>query len=477
MKDFMDKDFLLETETAKHLFHDYAEDLPIIDYHCHIPPQEIAEDRKFDDLSQVWLGGQNPDGTCTGDHYKWRVMRSNGVSEDYITGSQPAVERIKKFAEALEMCIGNPMYHWCHLELKKYFGFEGHLTAENAEEVYNMCNEKLRNDPNLTVRGIIKQSNVAMVGTTDDPIDSLEWHQKIAADPSIEVKVCPSFRPDKAVAIHKPGFKEYIAQLAASVGKETLATAEEVKDALIQRVEYFAENGCRAADHGLDRVLYRTASPEEIEAVYQKALAGETVTEEEGAAYQTLLLTALGRAYHRLDIVMQIHFNTIRNVNAVKLAQLGPDTGHDVMGSTNSINDLAALLSDLNSTGECPKTILYSLNPTDNAALGALIGAFQGTEVPGKIQQGSAWWFNDAKVGMQDQMTSLASLGLLGNFVGMLTDSRSFLSYTRHDYFRRIMCNLIGKWVENGEYPNDEKALKKIVQGICYYNSARYFNL
>ncbi|MCD7734990.1 MAG: glucuronate isomerase [Clostridiales bacterium] len=467
MKPFLDKDFLLETPTAQHLYHDYVEGLPLVDYHCHISPKEIYEDRRFDNLAEVWLGG---------DHYKWRVMRSNGISEDYITGDKPAFERFQKFAESLELCIGNPMYHWCHLELKNYFGFEGHLNGDNAKEVWDLCNDKLRNDPNFTARGLIRQSNVAMIGTTDDPVDSLEWHQKIAADPTFETKVCPSFRPDKALNLHKAGFADYIAQLSAVVGRE-LTTAQDVADALVERIEYFHANGCRAADHGLDYVMYRPCTPEEADAAYHKALAGEKLTIEEIEDYQTTLLLACARAYARLGIAMQLHYSCIRNPNARMFAQLGPDTGYDIIANTNCTNELAALLSDLDATGECPKTILYSLNPADNAQLDVLIGAFQGTEVPGKIQHGSAWWFNDNRAGMVEQMTSLANLSLLGNFIGMLTDSRSFLSYTRHEYFRRVMCNLIGGWVENGEYPNDEKALKKIVQGISYYNAARYFDL
>ncbi|MCC8182823.1 MAG: glucuronate isomerase [Clostridiales bacterium] len=467
MKPFLDKDFLLETPTAQHLYHDYVEGLPLVDYHCHISPKEIYEDRRFDNLAEVWLGG---------DHYKWRVMRSNGISEDYITGDKPAFERFQKFAESLELCIGNPMYHWCHLELKNYFGFEGHLTGDNAKEVWDLCNDKLRNDPNFTARGLIRQSNVAMIGTTDDPVDSLEWHQKIAADPTFETKVCPSFRPDKALNLHKAGFADYIAQLSAVVGRE-LTTAQDVADALVERIEYFHANGCRAADHGLDYVMYRPCTPEEADAAYHKALAGEKLTIEEIEGYQTTLLLACARAYARLGIAMQLHYSCIRNPNARMFAQLGPDTGYDIIANTNCTAELAALLSDLDATGECPKTILYSLNPADNAQLDVLIGAFQGTEVPGKIQHGSAWWFNDNRAGMVEQMTSLANLSLLGNFIGMLTDSRSFLSYTRHEYFRRVMCNLIGGWVENGEYPNDEKALKKIVQGISYYNAARYFDL
>ena len=477
MKEVMDKDFLLETVTARHLYHDYAAAMPLVDYHCHIPPQEIYENRRFDNLVEVWLGGQNPDGTYFGDHYKWRLMRSNGVNEDYVTGDKPAFERFMKFVEALEMAIGNPMYHWCNLELRQFFGYDKPLTVETAKECWDFCNEKLRTDPNLTVRGIIKKANVAMIGTTDDPIDSLEWHKKIAADPSITVKVCPSFRPDKAVNISKPGFVEYIGKLAASVGRERLNSVEEICDALVERLEFFAKMGCRASDHGLDYVPFRPCSLEEANAAFQKELRGESLTLEEIEGYQTTILLHLGRAYHRLGTAMQLHYSCLRNTNARMFAKLGPDTGFDAMAQNTCGGAIAQLLSVLDKTNECPKTILYSLNPADNEQLGTLLGCFQSDEIPGKIQHGSAWWFNDNKTGMEDQMISLANLGLLGNFVGMLTDSRSFLSYARHDYFRRILCNLIGKWVENGEYPNQDASLKKIVEGISYNNAARYFGL
>ena len=477
MKPCMDKDFLLETETAKHLFHDYAEHMPLVDYHCHISPREIYENRRFENLTEVWLGGRQPDGSYFGDHYKWRVMRSNGVSEDYITGDKPAYERYLKFVEALQMAIGNPMYHWCNLELRQFFGYKKPLTVENAKEAWDFCADKLQNDPALTVRGIIEKANVAMIGTTDDPIDSLEWHEKIAADPTITVKVCPSFRPDKAINIQKPGFVEYIGKLAQSVGKESLENAQAVMDALVERLEFFASLGCRASDHGLDYIPFRPAGTQEINAVYQKALRGETLSVEEAEKYQTAVLLRLGKAYHRLGIAMQIHYSCLRNMNTRMYRRLGPDTGFDMIAQNTCGGDIASFLSALDETGECPKTILYSLNPADNEQLGTMIGCFQSDEVPGKIQHGSAWWFNDTKSGMEDQMRSLANLGLLGNFVGMLTDSRSFLSYARHDYFRRIFCNLVGNWVENGEYPNIEESLRKIVEGVSYQNAARYFNL
>ena len=323
----------------------------------------------------------------------------------------------------------------------------------------------------------MEKANVEMVGTTDDPIDSLEWHKKIAEDPSIKVKVCPSFRPDKAINISKPGFAEYIGKLAESVGKKELKTVAEVKAALTERIEFFAKMGCRASDHGLDYIPFRMISEEAQDAAFAKAMRGEAVTVEEAEGYQTAILMQLGKDYHRLNIAMQLHYSCWRNANARMYAKMGPDTGFDMIAQNTCGTSIAEFLSALDATGECPKTILYSLNPADNDQLGTLLGCFQSDEIPGKIQLGSAWWFQDTKSGMESQMKTLANLGLLGNFIGMLTDSRSFLSYTRHDYFRRIMCNLIGDWVENGEYPNHEASLKKIVEGISYKNAERYFGL
>ena len=477
MKEFLNRDFLLDTPTAQHLYHDYVEDLPLVDYHCHLNPREIYEDRRFNDLAEVWLGGLQADGSYAGDHYKWRLLRSNGVDESYITGTRDPYERFLKFVETLEMAIGNPMYHWCHLELKQFFGVEEPLTTESAERIWNHCNELLRNDPDMTARGLIRKANVAFIGTTDDPIDSLEWHEKIAADESITARVTPSYRPDKAVNIHKEGFLAYMQQLAASVGKEDLATMQEVCDALVERLEYFHARGCKISDHGLDYVPFRNYTVEQADAVYQKARRGEKLTVEEIEGYQTVILICLGRAYHRLGIAMQLHYSCLRNTNERMFRKLGPDTGYDAIAQNTCGGNVASLLSALDMTEQCPKTILYSLNPADNQQLGTLLAPFQTGSLPGKIQHGSAWWFNDTKSGMEEQMKSLANLGLLGNFVGMLTDSRSFLSYARHDYFRRIMCNLVGTWVENGEYPNIDASLKKIVQGIGCRNAMRYFDI
>ena len=464
MKAFMDKDFLLSTETAKTLYHEYAAKMPVLDYHCHINPQEIAEDRKFDNITQVWLGG---------DHYKWRQMRSNGVEEKYITGGATDREKFQKWAETLPKLIGNPLYHWSHLELQKYFGYTGYLNGETAEEVWNLCNEKLHQD-SMSVRNIIRQSNVTLICTTDDPVDTLEWHQKIAADDTFDVQVLPAWRPDKAMNVEKPTFAAYIAQLSDVSGVE-IKDFVSLKEALKTRMAYFAENGCSVSDHALEYVMYVPASDEELDAIIAKSLAGETITKEEELKYKTSFMLFVAKEYNRLNWVMQLHYGCKRDNNAYMFQQLGADTGFDCINNYAPSAQMADFLNALSATNEIPKTIIYSLNPTDNASIGTIIGCFQGPGVAGRIQQGSAWWFNDHKTGMTDQMISLANLGCLGNFVGMLTDSRSFLSYTRHDYFRRIMCELIGGWVDNGEYPADMTSLKEIVEGISYNNAVKYF--
>ena len=464
MKAFMDKDFLLETETAQKLYHEYAAKMPILDYHCHINPQEIAEDRKFENITQVWLGG---------DHYKWRQMRSNGVEEKYITGDASDREKFQKWAETLERAIGNPLYHWSHLELQRYFGYYGALNGETAEEVWNLCNAKLQED-GMSARNLIRQSNVTLVCTTDDPVDSLEWHEKIAADESFEVRVLPAWRPDKAMNLEKTDYLEYLKKLEVVSGVKIDSFASLI-EALRIRMDYFAEHGCSVSDHGLEYVMYAPASEEEIEAIFAKRLRGEAVSRADELQFKTAYMVALGREYHKKNWVMQLHYGVKRDNNGMIFGKLGPDAGIDCINNYAPSSEMADYLNALAITDELPKTILYSLNPTDNAAIGTIIGCFQSEEVRGKIQQGSAWWFNDNKQGMIEQMTSLANLGLLGNFIGMLTDSRSFLSYTRHEYFRRIMCNLIGGWVENGEYPADEKVLGRMVQDISYNNAVRYF--
>jgi len=464
MKPFMDKDFLLDNDVAKHLYHDYAAKMPIVDYHCHLSPKEIYEDIKFDNITQVWLGG---------DHYKWRRMRSNGVEEKYITGDASDREKFQKWAETLEMAIGNPLYHWSHLELQRYFGYNGWLNGESAEEVWNIANAKLA-QPEMSARGLIRQSNVTVVCTTDDPVDTLEWHEKIAADETFDVKVLPAWRPDKAMNIEKPDYLEYIAKLGQAADIE-IECINCLKNAISKRIDYFHEKGCSVSDHGLDFVMYYPADKKEVNAIFKKRLAGEEVTAEEALKFKTYLLLFMAEKYREKGWVMQLHFGVRRDLNKKIFAALGPDAGIDSINDNVPVGQMAQFLNALAEKDKLPKTILYSLNPNDNAAIESIMGAFQDSSCVGKIQHGSAWWFNDNKQGMTDQMTSLANLGLLGNFIGMLTDSRSFLSYTRHEYFRRIMCNLIGTWVENGEYPNDDKVLKKIVEGISYNNTMRYF--
>lgn len=466
MAQFLKEDFLLNTDVAKELYFGYAQDKPIIDYHCHVSPKEIYEDKRPENITELWLSG---------DHYKWRLMRSNGVDEYYITGDADPYEKFVKFASLMPKAIGNPMYHWCHLELKKYFGYEGVLNKETAREVWELCKEKLK-DESMSVRGIINQSNVAFIGTTDDPIDSLEYHKLLAADDSFKTVVAPSFRPDKAFNIDKAGWKEYIGKLSMASGVD-IKTLEDIKKALSLRIEYFAKCGCKASDHGLDRMVYAEADENEINKVISRGLEGESISANEAEALKTELLIHCAAEYKRLGWVMQLHYNCMRNPNSKMLATLGVDTGFDCIGPDNGSRKLAALLDRMNSKGSLPKTIIYSLDPSDNAFIDTLIGAFQGSEIAGKLQHGSAWWFNDNKEGMREQLISLANLSLLGNFVGMLTDSRSFLSYTRHEYFRRILCALIGEWVENGEYPYDKAALAEIVEGICYNNAKNYFGL
>ena len=463
MKAFLDKDFLLSTETSKKLYHDYADKMPILDYHCHINPKEIAEDRKFDNITQVWLGG---------DHYKWRQMRSNGVDERYITGDASDRDKFQKWAETLPKLIGNPLYHWSHLELRKYFGFEGYLNADTAEEVWNLCNEQLAGK--WSARKMIEASNVTLVCTTDDPIDSLEWHEQIAADQSFQVQVLPAWRPDKAMNVEKPDFADYMSKLATISGVAIHDFAS-LKEALKVRMAYFAKRGCNVSDHALEYVMYAPATDSEIDAILNKGLSGKAVSKEEELKFKTAFMLFAAKEYNRLNWAMQLHYGCKRDNNDYMFRQIGADTGFDCINNYAPSAQMADFLNALSATNEIPRTILYSLNPNDDSSIGTIIGCFQDTSAAGKLQHGSAWWFNDHKTGMISQMTSLANLGCLGNFIGMLTDSRSFLSYTRHEYFRRILCELLGGWVENGEYPADMKALKEIVEGISYKNAVKYF--
>lgn len=463
MRKFMDEDFLLSTYTARKLYHDYAEPMPIVDYHCHISPREIYEDRAYGNITEVWLEG---------DHYKWRQMRSNGVEEKYITGGASPREKFQKWAETLEKAIGNPLYHWSHLELKRYFGYEGNLGGESADEVWELCNARLRTG--LTARKMIQMSRVALICTTDDPADSLEWHGKIARDDSFPAQVLPAWRPDRAMNLEKSDYLDYLEKLEQASGVKVDSFAA-LMESLRKRMDFFASMGCKVSDHGLAYVMYEPASEEELERVFVKRLQGGHISAREERQFKTAFLTKLGREYYKRGWAMQLHYGVKRDNNEKIFRECGPDAGIDCINNYAPSGEMTEYLNGLAKTGELPRTILYSLNPADNAVIGTVIGCFQDSEAVGKIQQGSAWWFNDHKEGMMQQMTSLASLGLLGNFIGMLTDSRSFLSYTRHEYFRRILCELIGGWVENGEYPADERSLEKIIKGISYENAVRYF--
>ena len=461
----MNEEFLLESEVASKLYHEYAEKTPILDYHCHISPQEIAEDRKFDNIAQVWLGG---------DHYKWRYMRSCGTEEKYCTGNASDHDKFIKWAECLEKAIGNPLYHWSHLELQRYFDFHGHLTSENAEEVWELCNKKLA-DPSMSARGIIKKSGVTLICTTDDPIDDLHWHKQIAEDPTFDVKVLPAWRPDKAMNIEKPDFTDYLAKLAKAAGTGEIKTWKDLKNALSARMDFFDKQGCVISDHGLDYVMYSPATDEEAEQILAQRLGGKTVSKEDEIKFKTAFMLFMAKEYAAHDWTMQLHYGCKRNNNTRMFEATGPDTGYDCIDNHTPAAQVADFLNALDMDNSLPRTILYSLNPIDNAYIGTILGCFQDSSAVGKLQQGSAWWFNDHINGMTDQIKSLASLGNLSGFVGMLTDSRSFLSYTRHEYFRRILCNIIGNWVENGEFPEDYRILGKIVENISYYNAVRYF--
>jgi glucuronate isomerase len=466
MKAFMDKDFLLETETAKTLFHKYAEDEPLFDYHCHLIPEQIATNARFDNISDIWLGG---------DHYKWRQMRTCGFPEELITGKDADKwEKFYAWAETMENLIGNPLYHWTHLELQRYFGIYDVLNRKNARKIYDEANEKLKNDPDLTVWGIMKKFRVYAVGTTDDPADTLEWHMKIKKDGLCPAKVIPSYRPDKALNIDKPEFRDYIAKLAKSADME-IKSVDDVIKALEKRLDFFVEMGCRASDHALMTCPHTFRDVKTVNGIFEKKISGKEVTAEEADAYRTYVLTALAKLYKAKNVAMQLHFASIRDNNKKLYQLLGPDTGFDASYDETLAAGVSAFLGNLSETGDVPKTILYTLNPKDYYPLGTLMGCYQGDGIKGKIQLGSGWWFCDHRDGMEEQMKTLANLGSLPSFIGMLTDSRSFLSYSRHEYFRRILCNIIGNWVENGEVPYDEEALGEIVKNISFGNAQRYF--
>ena len=465
MTPFMNADFLLKTDTARKLYHDHAAKMPIIDYHCHINPQEIYEDKRYNSITEVWLGG---------DHYKWRAMRSCGVAEYYITGDATPAEKFLKWAETIPNLIGNPLYHWTHLELQRYFGIYEPLNGENAMEIYEKCNQILA-QADMSARGIIAKSNVKLLCTTDDPADDLKWHEKMAADATMPAIVLPAFRPDKAMRADKPDFPQYLQKLEGVVGY-AINNMEDMRKALAERIDYFEAHGCRTADHGLDYAFYVEASEEQLNDIFARAKAGKGITWEEQLAYHTALLISCGKSYKKYDWVNQLHFGCIRDNSRKMHGKLGVDTGFDAINDQSNALGLSRLLSAYEMSDALTKTIVYSLNPSDNGVVGSLIGCFQSdSPIPGRLQQGSAWWFNDHKPGMEAQMVSLMSLGAFGTFNGMLTDSRSFLSYTRHEYFRRILCNLVGRMVEDGEYPADMTYLGQMIENISYNNTRKYF--
>ncbi|WP_143316757.1 glucuronate isomerase [Clostridium sp. HBUAS56017] len=464
MKEFMGEDFLLSNETANTLYNKYAKDMPIFDYHCHLIPEQIAKDIKYNNITEIWLYG---------DHYKWRAMRSYGVDEKYITGDSTDFEKFKAFASVMPYLIGNPIYHWSHLELRRYFGVTEVLSEKNAEEIWNKCNEVIKS-AGFTAKSIIMKSNVKYIGTTDDPADSLEFHQEIAKDRDFTCEVRPAWRPDKVVKIGSEGFAEYI-KVLGSTENTTITSYSELLEVLKERLQFFVDNGCTITDHAMDRVYFRETTEEEVDAILKKALGGQTLTQDEIEKYNTLTMIKLTEMYHSHGMVLQLHIGAMRNNNSRMFKKLGPDVGFDSIDDGEVAKPLSRFLDALESEDKLPKTILYCLNPKDNEVLATMLGNFQGGGIAGKIQFGSGWWFLDQKDGMVKQMTALSQLGLISKFVGMLTDSRSFLSYTRHEYFRRILCNYLGGLVENGEYPADMEILGKVVQDICYNNAAVYF--
>lgn len=465
MKNFMDKDFLLDTETAKKLFHEYAEDMPICDYHCHLSPKEIYENKPPENISELWLSG---------DHYKWRAMRSCGVEEKYCTGDASAREKFVKFGAALQYCIGNPLYHWAHIELQRYFGIDTPLNAKTADSIFDRANDAIAKG-DFRPQSLITKSNVRVVCTTDDPIDDLKYHKLLKDSEGFDCRVLPSFRPDKALNAHLDGFADYIRALGKAADMEIKSYRDVIK-ALLNRADYFNSVGCRVSDQAFDYPPYSVAPEEEIEEIFERAMKGEKITLAECDRYRTPVLLALGKKYHELGWAMEIHIGAMRNNNTLMFDKIGADTGFDSVGDCEIAQPLSRFLDALNKDGCLPKTILFNLNDKDNIVLGTMLGNFQSAEAESKIQFGPAWWFLDTMDGMTNQMKTLGNLGVLGKFIGMETDSRSFTSYGRHEYFRRIMCALIGGWVEDGRYAYDEDILKEIIQGICYNNAIKYFN-
>ncbi len=464
MKNFLDDDFLLESKTARKLYHDYASAMPIIDYHCHLPPDEIADDKQFANITRIWLNG---------DHYKWRAMRANGVNEAYITGNKSDKEKFQKWAETVPYTLRNPLYHWTHLELQRYFGITEVLSPATAGKIYDECSEKL-NSPEYTVRNLLKKFKVEVVGTTDDPLDNLAHHQKIKQD-DFGVKVLPSFRPDKAMNPDNiDALNAYIDQLAGIVGTK-ITTLDDYLSALKNRHDYFAANGSKLSDHGLDHIYAVDYTDQEIVTIFKKIRGSEALSGDENLKFRSALLHQFALWDHEKNWVQQYHVGALRNNNTRGLATLGPDTGWDSIGDFTHGKALSKFLDRLDTDNKLAKTIIYNSNPVNNSLFAAMTGNFNDGSVAGKIQFGSGWWFMDQKQGMIDQLNALSNIGLLSRLVGMLTDSRSFMSFPRHEYFRRILCNLLATDIENGELPNDIEWTGKIVKDICYNNAREYF--
>lgn len=468
MNTFMNENFLLKSKTAVRLYHEIAKEAPILDYHCHLSSKDIYDDVSFKNITRLWLCDNG-----SGDHYKWRLMRACGVQEKYITGDADDKEKFREWANSLTRCIGNPVYSFSHLELQRYFGFKGSLNSDNWEEVWNLCNQKLK-EPSMSARNLIKNSGVTLVCTTDDPIDSLIYHQKLKEDKSFAVQVLPTFRPDKAMNVEAEGYKNYLELLEISA-KVKIASFVDLMNAIKIRVDFFDKMGCKSSDHALEYVMYNPTSEEEIELIFKKVLKDEKLNDHEIAKFKTAFMLKMASFTCNKNWAMQIHYGCKRNNNGSKFDKLGADTGYDCIYNVSDSAQLTNFLNDLESKSSLPKTIVYSLNPSDNASIITALGCFQSEGINSKMQHGAAWWFNDHKKGMLDQMTTLASDGVLGNFIGMLTDSRSFISYPRHEYFRRLLCDLIGEYVENGEYPDDFAMLSILIKDICYNNAVRYF--
>ncbi len=463
VKPFLDENFLLENRTAEILYHEYAKAQPIIDYHNHLPPDEIASDKCFLNLTAIWLQG---------DHYKWRAMRTLGIPEHFITGEASGLEKFRKWAETVPFTIRNPLFHWTHLELQRYFGITDLLNPKTAYGIYEQCNALLPS-PEYSTRNLLRKMNVAAICSTDDPTDTLEYHRQAKAD-GFEIQFRPAFRPDKAILIEKEGFPAYLQKLGQAAGME-ISSFDTLLEALQKRVDFFDESGCRLSDHGLEQMYAASFTSNQVDAILKKRLAGQGLAPEESRAYQSAVLDELGRMYAEKGWVQQFHLGALRNNSSRMMRQLGPDTGFDSIGDFEQARALARFLNRLDTEDKLAKTILYNLNPRDNEVMATMIGNFNDGSVKGKMQFGSAWWFLDQKDGMEKQLNALSNMGLLSCFIGMLTDSRSFLSFPRHEYFRRLLCNLIGRDVHNGELPDDVKWLGGIVEDICYRNAKDYF--